>query len=175
MRCIKRRLRASVEDNVGKGRQLSSPTADRFVVDRGTLTLLSSGRKVQTCKATYSACVSQTPIDREAVGGRLETPLFHYVIVRGDLPRGLQAAQIIHAAGESSPGGLSSGTHAVCLVVPKEAELLDVAKRLALANVKHVCIREPDHPWNDQLMALGVAPGRKEELKRYLSSIPLLK
>lgn len=31
--------------------------------------------------------------------------LYHYCITRGDIPAGLAAAQLVHAAGFSSPGG----------------------------------------------------------------------
>ncbi len=102
-------------------------------------------------------------------------PLFHYVIARSDLERGIQAAQLVHAAGESSPGGLPSGTHSVVLSVKGEAELRAVARSLALAGVAHVCIEEPDAPYCGAMMAIGCVPGRKEDLRRHLSSLPLLR
>lgn len=101
--------------------------------------------------------------------------LVHYVVVRADLPRGVQAAQIIHAAGESSPGNLSSGTNAVCLVVPDELTLERVANRLREKGVQLVRIEEPDSPWNGALMAIGLVPVRKEDVRRHLSSLPLLR
>lgn len=101
--------------------------------------------------------------------------LTHYVIVRSDLPRGIQAANIVHAAGESSPGDLPEGTHAICLVVPDESALLDVERRLTREALPFVRVVEPDAPYCGALMALGVRPGRKEVLRRALSSLPLLK
>jgi len=95
--------------------------------------------------------------------------------VREDLPRGIQAANLVHAAGESSPGGLPSGTHAIVLAVPNEDALLGVASRLELAGVALKRIEEPDAPYHGSLMALGVLPGRKEDLRRHLSSLPLLR
>jgi hypothetical protein len=95
--------------------------------------------------------------------------------VRADLPRGIQAANIVHAAGESSPGGLPSGTHAVVLTVPDELTLQRVAAKLAAANVAFVRIEEPDAPWDGALMALGLVPARKEDVRRLLSSLPLLR
>lgn len=95
--------------------------------------------------------------------------------MRSDLARGIQAAQIVHAAGESSPGNLPCGTHAVVLAVPGEAELEATATRLTQAGIKFVRIEEPDAPHNGALMAIGVVPGRKEVLKRAMSSLPLLK
>lgn len=99
----------------------------------------------------------------------------HYVIVRSDLPRGTQAAHLVHAAGESSPGGLPKDMHAVVLTVPDEGALLALASRLERAGVAHVVIDEPDAPYNGQRTAIGVVPARKEVLRRHLSSLPLLR
>jgi hypothetical protein len=52
------------------------------------------------------------------------------VILRRDLPHGLQVAQAIHAAGESSPGNLADGTYAIALAVADEPALLREAERL---------------------------------------------
>ena len=68
------------------------------------------------------------------------------------------AAQITHAAGESVRGRVDSGTHAVVLSVPTEADLLAVAEQLAHFGIDHVLILEPDAPWNNQAMAIGLAP-----------------
>jgi hypothetical protein len=97
------------------------------------------------------------------------------VIVRSDLPRGVQAAQIAHAAGESSPGGLASGTYAVVLGVTDEATLASVCVRLEAAGIASVKIYEPDAPFHGALMAVGVVPRKKSEVQRTLSSLPLLR
>jgi hypothetical protein len=81
----------------------------------------------------------------------------------------------VHAAGESSPGNLPEDTHAVVLAAEGEATLVAVKDRLVRAGIAHVAIREPDAPWNGALMAVGLAPGRKEVLRKLLSSLPLLK
>jgi peptidyl-tRNA hydrolase len=52
------------------------------------------------------------------------------VIVRSDLSIGFLAAQIVHAAGESSVSNLKSGTHAVVLSVRTEAALALIARQL---------------------------------------------
>ena len=96
------------------------------------------------------------------------------MIVRLDLPRGLQAAQIVHAAGESAHG-VTDTTHAVVLTVPHEQALEAVHKRLVSAGIPHAAIREPDAPWCGQLMALGIEPARKEVVRRVTSSLPLLR
>jgi len=102
-------------------------------------------------------------------------PVTHYVIVRKDLSKGVQAAQIVHAAGESSPGNLAEGTYAVVLEVPDESALRAVKARLSLAQVALVAIYEPDAPHHGALMALGLVPVRKEVVRRFLSSLRLLR
>jgi peptidyl-tRNA hydrolase len=95
--------------------------------------------------------------------------------VRQDLPLGFLAAQVTHAAGESSPGGLKPGTNAVVLAVRSEAELAALDRRLAQEGVEHVTICEPDPPWNGALTALGLPPtADRGRLRPFLSSLPLL-
>lgn len=90
-----------------------------------------------------------------------------------DLDLGCLAAQIVHAAGESSPGNLPEGTNAVVLAVRGEQELLALEQRLLVAGVQHVAVREPDR--GGELMTIGIVPGLQEELKRHFSSLPLLR
>lgn len=98
----------------------------------------------------------------------------HYVIIRADLPRGVQIAQTIHAAGESSHGNLPPSTHAVALEAPDEKALLDLEQRLISARIEHVAIREPDQ--NDELMAIGLVPCvRTKSLKKLLGRYGLVK
>jgi len=78
--------------------------------------------------------------------------------VRRDVPLGTIAAQLIHAAGASSPGALPAATRAVALMVDTEAELALLAERHELAEIPHVAIREPDPPWSGALMAIGILP-----------------
>ena len=101
--------------------------------------------------------------------------LTHFVVVRADLPLGFLAAQVVHAAGESSPGNLDQGTNAVVLSVPNEAELAAVERRLQLAGIAHVAIREPDAPWDGALCAIGLVPVADcAPVRRVLSALPLL-
>jgi peptidyl-tRNA hydrolase len=102
-------------------------------------------------------------------------PVCHYVIVRSDLPRGVQAAQIVHAAGESSPGNLDAGTYAVVLTVPDERALVRAADDLRRRGVAFVAVFEPDEPYSGAMMALGLVPKRKEEIRRHVSAYPLLR
>jgi hypothetical protein len=61
------------------------------------------------------------------------------------------------------------------LAVPDESALRAIAARLELAQVPLRRVEESDPPFAGQLMAIGLVPGRKEVLRRYLSSLPLLK
>jgi peptidyl-tRNA hydrolase len=101
--------------------------------------------------------------------------LHHYCIVRSDLPRGILAAQLIHAAGESSTGNLPDGTYAIALAAQNEAELLAIEERLKISGISFRAIRENSGPCEGQITAIGVLPAEKGVLKRLLSSLPLLK
>ena len=90
------------------------------------------------------------------------------------MPVGFLAAQIVHAAGESSPGNLPPHTNAVVLSVADEGELLDVAQQLVQAGVAHVAVREPDPPYHGALTAIGLAPvADRRVVKRVLSRLKL--
>ncbi len=60
-------------------------------------------------------------------------------------------------------------------MTPDESALRAVATRLELAQVPLRRIEESDPPFTGQLMAIGLVPGEKGVLRRYLSSLPLLK
>lgn len=120
------------------------------------------------------ACRSHSVAPRGATVSSADT-VTHYVVVREDLPQGLKLAQVIHAAGESSPGNVKSGTFAVCLTVKSERALVKLADDLRQAGVDFVLVFEPDAPWNGAAMSLGVRPRRKGDLRRHLSALPLAK
>ncbi len=82
-------------------------------------------------------------------------------------------AQLIHAAGESSPGDLSSGTYAIALAAKSELQLLALEQRLISQNIPHAAIREPD--WDGQLMAIGIAPCDRSIVRKEVSQLPLIK
>lgn len=96
-------------------------------------------------------------------------------MVRSDLPLGFLAAQIVHAAGESSPGNLTTGTNAVVLSVPDEPALHLLKRRLQGAGVPHVSVFEPDEPWCGSMTAIGLAPvADRRQVRRLLEDLPLL-
>lgn len=98
------------------------------------------------------------------------------MVTRFDLPRGVQSAQLVHAAGHSAGVGLlPEGTYAVTLACRNEGELRALSDRLKAAGVAHHRVHEPDEPWNGQLMALGLEPNYKSRFKKYLSNLPLIK
>lgn len=91
----------------------------------------------------------------------------HYIIVRGDLPIGVAAAMITHAAGETGPAEV--GTHAVVLSVPNEEALVNVAAALEGRGVYHHVVTEPWEPYNGAAMAIGLPPGPRCKVLSRLS------
>ncbi len=95
----------------------------------------------------------------------------------------MQAAQIVHAAGESVEGPVAEGTHAIVLQVEDEAHLLDIAERLHWAGIPSKLIIEPDLPLledrpleDGQGTAIGLPPTRdRAKLATVLGRLPLLK
>lgn len=96
------------------------------------------------------------------------------MIIRKDLPFGVALAQTVHASGESAQNTtVPPNTHAVVLAVPDEATLLAVEEKLKQYDIVIVSVREPDMPWNGQLMAIGIPPQPREKIRRLLSNLPL--
>ena len=73
----------------------------------------------------------------------------------------------VHAAGESWLAPV--GTHAVVLSVSNEAELLHVAERLERRDVEFHLVREPDAPFLNAAMAIGLLPGPRQRALAGLS------
>lgn len=91
------------------------------------------------------------------------------------MPLGFQAAQIVHAVGDSVQEPHQPGTNAVVLSVSSELEIRVVAKKLQLAGIPHTIIQEIDMPWNGQITAIGLVPtADRAAIKKILSSLPLL-
>lgn len=100
-------------------------------------------------------------------------PLTQYIIVRADLPIGMLAAQVAHAAGAGSERH-PPGVHVVVLEVPDEPELLRIAQRLKLSGVEHTVIVEIDAPYSQQAMSIGCALMTDRSAISCTSSLPLL-
>ena len=90
--------------------------------------------------------------------------LTHYILVRRDLPLGVVAAMITHAAGESGSrycdcydGGFR-GARAVVLGFADEPTLLRAAEKLRRHCIDAVRVNESDDPYDGALMAVGVVP-----------------
>lgn len=93
----------------------------------------------------------------------------HYIIVRRDLPFGVTLAQVAHAAAESSDGG--NHTTVSILGVRDEQILLRLANKLGRKGLDISCICEPDAPYFNQLMAIGVKPGNRLMLARHFRKL----
>ena len=100
------------------------------------------------------------------------------MIIRSDVPPGVQLAQTIHAAGQSAQAldaySASPPTVAVALAA-SPAELALLARALAEADVRHVLVHEPDEPWRGALMAIGVVPSSRERVRRFVAHLPLVR
>lgn len=66
-------------------------------------------------------------------------------------------------------------THAVALTCPDEASLRALWATLKANGVRHRAILECDGDHAGQLMAIGVEPAPRKELKRFFSALPLVK
>lgn len=110
---------------------------------------------------------------------------YHYIIVRADLTVGQQAAQIVHAAGESAANrDVPPGTHAIVLHVQNEEDLLGIADRLWWKGIKDFkLIIEPDLPLYEdrplqdgQGTAIGIPPTTdRKKLASVLGQLRLLR
>ena len=100
------------------------------------------------------------------------------MIVRTDAPFGVQAAMIVHAAGQSAqlPGASTalSPTTAVALEASLDV-LLALQRRLVELGVPHVLVREPDEPWRDAPMAIGVVPMPRAHVRCLFAHLSLVR
>lgn len=109
--------------------------------------------------------------------------LVHYVIVRKDLPLGVIAAQVTHAAGESFAewSALHHGmrppehTTAVVLEARNAQHIYAILRKLDTTGIDFAPIYEPDAPWNGTLMAIGVYPGNRDALSHHFKGLSLLR
>lgn len=106
-------------------------------------------------------------------------------MVRSDLTVGQQAAQIVHAAGESAANrDVPEGTHAIVLHVRDEEHLLDIADKLWIKGIRdYKLIIEPDLPLHEdrplqdgQGTAIGLRPTTdRKKVASVLGRLPLLR
>ena len=100
------------------------------------------------------------------------------MIIRSDVPPGVQLAQTIHAAGQSAQAldaySASPPTVAVALAA-SPAELALLARALAEADVRHVLVHEPDEPWRGALMAIGMVPAPRALVRSFVAHLPLVR
>ncbi len=70
---------------------------------------------------------------------------------------------------------LPSNTHAISLVAKDEMDLAQLEQQLIELSVPHAAIREPDEPYNGQLMSIGIVPCDRNLVKKILQKFPLSK
>ncbi len=96
----------------------------------------------------------------------------HYCIVRADLPFGLQAANLIHAANESTPRRMLPGTIAVALNARNADHLAELADQLACAGIAFHIVEECD----GERMAIGIEPTTdRDKVRKVLSRLPCVR
>ena len=94
---------------------------------------------------------------------------YHYIVVRKDLPVEVQMINVGHAAGESIvEAPIPPTTRLVLLHVENEASLLEIERLVSAKGYHCVLIREPDEPYNNAAMSLGLAPSIKRNQLRKL-------
>ena len=96
------------------------------------------------------------------------------MIVREDAPVGVQAAMIVHAAGHSAqlPGSPPAAPPTIAVALHASVdELLALEAALVADDVPHVLVREPDEPWCDAPMAIGVVPIDRARVRRLLAHL----
>jgi len=91
------------------------------------------------------------------------------------MPVGARDAQLAHAVGQSVDGPHPEDTYVVVLAARDEPHLALEAERLDAHAVPLVRVRETDGPYAGQLTAVGLRPGRKGVVGRFVSSLPKLK
>lgn len=106
--------------------------------------------------------------------------IVHYIFVRRDLPIGVLAAMVTHAAGESGAlfqdeSGRFRGATAVVFEAKTQADLKKVEAFLYEADVPAVSIVETSKPYSGQLMSIGVVPLDREHGNRLFGKFQLLK
>ena len=102
-------------------------------------------------------------------------PLTQFIIVRSDLPLGMIAAQVAHAAGVGSERH-PPDVHVVVLAASDEDHLRSISQRLLDADVAQTLVQEVDPPYTHQAMSIGLELIRdRSSVKKVLSSLPLLR
>lgn len=107
--------------------------------------------------------------------------LAHYIIVRRDLPLGVLAAHVTHAAGESAhryeseEDGRFSGATAIVLETKDENDLDKAEDYLDYWGIQAVSIRESNGPYEGQLMAIGLVPVERDTISKLMDKFQTLK
>lgn len=107
--------------------------------------------------------------------------LTHYIIVRRDLPLGVLAAMITHAAGESAAfyedpeDGSFQNARAVVLEVKSELDLYKAGALLFKKEIQRVDVVESHGPYAGQFMAIGLVPVESEKVDAVLRPFQCLK
>ena len=102
---------------------------------------------------------------------------YQYILVRKDLPVEVQMINIAHAAGESIlVAPIPSTTRVFLLGVDNEAQLMEYVRLVQAKEYHFVLIREPDEPYNNAAMSIGLAPSdKRNQMKKLFYHLEKLK
>lgn len=104
------------------------------------------------------------------VGGSYAIP-GHHVRLRSSVKEqpGLTGRSLVQVQPEAPPQAT-----VVVLGARNEQRLLALEARLLAAGVPHVAIREPDAPWDNQLMAIGLVPAPRGKVADHVRGFHML-
>ena len=94
-----------------------------------------------------------------------------------ELAQPVRASDDNQEVGGSNPSlGSISPEHTIAVVLGarNEDRLIRLSRRLAEGMIPHVNVHEPDAPWNNQLMAIGIVPMLKQSVYPYLKDFHIL-
>lgn len=95
------------------------------------------------------------------------------MLVRSDLPHGVQVAHVAHAASEASGGPTAV---VVALAVDNETQLRAIAVALGEHSLTHKLIEEDAGKFAGQATAIGVAPTLdRRAVGKVVSALPLVR
>jgi hypothetical protein len=85
---------------------------------------------------------------------------------------------VVHAAGQSAqlPEARSASCPTIAIALAATLDELVALERVLADNaVPHVFVREPDEPWRDAPMAIGIAPMPRAHVRRLVAHLPLVR
>jgi hypothetical protein len=105
-------------------------------------------------------------------------PPYQYIILHSSCKNriGVAISQAVHAATEVLLRPIvRKDTRVVVLEIETAEELEDLSRKLMLADIHHVVIREPDEPYKGNPTAIGIEPCDQETVRPFVHGLKILK